>query len=244
MTRSIGSYGKAQVFEHFFGSEVAAMGTTRLPVCGNGVNYSCTLEGTFAPTEDEPGGVLAATTNAGDDSSIAYTIGKFKPVDAGCWMEARFKADSVLLTAMWAGFAETVDATTPVMPDEYAVATLAVGAGGHAGFLYDPDATTDRWLCCAADGAIAAAGSPLECGAQTAVADQYDVVRVEIDQVGTAQCWLAVKDGALKLWKTWKTCVNPEDTFFALVMFENRSAVARCPEIDYFNAGGFVDWER
>ena len=247
MTRAIGSYGKCAVYDHFFGgpTNLTAMGAVGYPLAltGSGVNYVCANEGTFVNTLDEPGGVLAISTDTGDVDNFFMEVGMLKPVDGGIWMECRFKQDNVLLGQIFAGFSEVLDPTTPVMPASYIAAAYALaGVGGVVGFLYDPDATTDRWLAIAGDAGIEETIG--ECGGQTMVNDEYDVVRVEIDQVGTGRCWLAYKDGSLRLIKTFETVVTPTDNFYACLGIQNSTAAARNMEVDYFNAGSFVDWER
>lgn len=244
MASSIGSYGKIQVFEHFMGFDTATMGTTALPIGTNGVMYVSVNEGSFATTVDEPGGILAVTTDTADNDNCFLYIGPFKPSDGGCWMEARVKNASITANAMYVGFTETLDATTPVCPAEYATATLTVnGSGGMCGMLWDPDGTTDYWMGVAGDGGVAASGAPTVT-TQAVVADEFDVIRVEIDQDGTGTVYLADSNGGLKLVKTFTTCVTSTDLQFAVIGGENRAAAASTFEVDYFNAGSFVDWTR
>jgi len=244
MAVSKGSFGRIRVFEDFGAPDTGLTWGTAAQRLGL-IGQVSVNEGSFAHTVDEPGGILAITTDTGDNDNIALYFGPFKPSDGGCVIEARFKQNDVTLGAIFCGFTETLDATTPVCPAEYATATLTVnGTGGVVGMLYDPDATTDRWLAVAGDGGAAATGAPAEAGSQAMVNDEFDVVRVEIDPNGTGRCYLAEKDGSLKLIKTFTTPVNPADIQHAVLLIENRSGAARVMEVDYFHAEGGRDWTR
>ncbi len=250
MVESIGTYGKMAVYEHFLGFMTTTMSTTALPVGSNGVNYVSVNEGSFATTVDEPGGVLAITSDTADDDNCFLYIGPFKPADGGCWMEARFKQADADDNAVYVGFTETLDATTPVCPAEYAATTLTCnGTGGMIGALYDADATTDEWLAVAGDGGaaktnIAGDTAPTHTS-QTAVDDEYDVVRAEIYPSGGGAVWIASKGGGLNCIAEYPAgTLTPTDLQYAVVGFENRSAGANVFEVDYFNAGSFVDWTR
>jgi hypothetical protein len=236
----IGSFGRVRVFEDFLGSNTAtAMGTTALAI-GN-IAYVSVNEGTFAPTVDEPGGILAITTDTADNDNCALYAGPFKPADGGVVMEARFKTADITTVAIFCGFSETLDATTPVMPAEYDTTTLTInGSGGVAGLLWDPDGTANDWrVACGDAGAnatdLATTGGTLS--KNDAVNDEWDVVRVEIDVNGDAKVW---HDGVLI--DDVAACVTAGDIQHACLVFENRSDAATTSEVDYFYAEGGRDW--
>jgi len=244
MAVSKGSYGKMQIFEHFLGFQTATMGTTLLPLGSQGWNYVSVNEGSFAATTDEDGGVLAVTTDTADNDNFFACAGPFKPSNGGVWMEVRLKMADITTDAIYVGFSETLDATTPVCPAEYATATLTVnGTGGMVGMLWDSDGTTDYWMAVAGNAGVAATGAPVS-SVQAAVNDEYDVIRVEIDADGNGECYLAGLDGGFKLIKRFTTPVTNTDLVYACFGIENRSGAASTIEVDYANCGSYVDWTR
>src|SRR3990167_4733309 len=65
-------------------------------VLGGGIGLIGVNEGTIASTVDEDGGVLAITTDTGDNDNQALYAAAFKPTSGNMWMEARVKiVDSV-----------------------------------------------------------------------------------------------------------------------------------------------------
>ena len=237
----IGSFGRVRVFEDFLGApDVTTGGTTALTrVCG--LTQLAVGAPTLAQTVDEPGGVLSIQTGATDDNNCVLYAGPFKPADGGCVIEARFKCNSASLGAIYCGFSETL-ATTPVMPAESATTALTInGSGGMAGMLWDPDRDTDDWVAVAGDGGAVASDLATATGTVSGqgdlVADEWDIVRVELDVNGDAKIY---HDGALI--DDVKACVTASDVQHAILMVEARSAVARIMEVDFFYAEGGRDW--
>lgn len=200
-------------------------------------------EGSFENTVDEPNGVLAITTDTGDDDNAALYTGPGRPADGVMTIEARIKCDSATLTSMWVGFTETLSKTTPVMPGEFATVTLTTnGTGGMAGMLYDPDGTADVWRAHMGDGGVGIAGTGTTgtVANDTLAADKWDVVRVELFPSGYADCYL---NGNLVKHFSTGTALTPTDLFFPCVMVENRSAAARVLEIDYIDVEYGRKWD-
>jgi len=242
---SIGTDGRIECWEHFLGFSADSYIDTAQPLGCNGVMSYGVGALTFAATVDEPGGVLSITTDTTDDYNVALWIGPFKPSDGGVWMEARFKTDAINDNAVYVGFTETLNATTPVMPAEFATESFVYnGAGGMVGLQFDSDGTTDDWRAVAGDAGTA----NVDCDSDATraynapVADAYDVVRVEIDPAGNGDVYLADDSGALRKIKSFTTPVTSTDLEYAVVMLENRANAAAVIEVDYFNAGGFIDW--
>lgn len=236
MAYNPGSFGEIRVFEDFLSPGIAnaAWSDKGLGHVG-GIGFTSVNEGSFAQTVDEPGGILAVTTDTGDDDNWAGYVGVFKPSDGGCVMEARFKVASPTTCAIFCGFSETLDAATPVCPAEFATATLTCnGTGSMVGMLHDADATTDIWMAVAGDGGVeetvynAAAGP---------TADYWDVVRVEIGPDGKGTCIL---NG--KVIHEFTSFLTTTDIQHAVLLVENRSGAANTLEIDYFFAKGYRDW--
>lgn len=243
-----GELGIIEVREHFTGGPVDG-GTVNASGGFIGqVGYASVNEGSLAMTVDEPGGILAATTDTGDNDNFALWAGPFKPADGGMIMEVRFKYSNVDC-AIWTGFTETLSLATPVMPSEFATATMTYnGTGGLVGIQYDVDGTTDDFRAVMGDGgaATASAGNGTRANA-TVTADKWFIARIEVDPDGTARVYfghsgLASNQG-LQLVKTYAAGgITTTDVFHAALMIENRSANARILETDYFFAKGYVDW--
>lgn len=235
----IGSFGRLRVFEDFLGAPEVASMTTVAASIGN-VGYVCVNEGSFAPTVDEPGGIVAVTTDTADNDNFAMYAGPFKPADGGCVMEARFKVADITTDAIYCGFSETLDATTPVMPAEFATATMTYnGTGSIIGIQFDADGTTADWRAVFGDGGAVKSNADANGtrAYEAAVNDEWDVVRVEIGTDGTARVML---NG--RVIKEITDACTVTDLQYAVLMVENRSAAASVMEVDYFYAEGGRDW--
>jgi len=242
----IGSFGRLRVFEDFLGFAPASAGaapTADVSINMGNVAFTCLNEGTNTHTVDEPGGILAITTDTGDNDNAVLWAGPFKPADGGVVAEFRFKVADITTCAIFAGWSETLHQTgTPVCPAEYATTTLTInGSGGMAGMLWDPDGTANDWRAVAADGGAVASDLTTATGTLSdqgdAVNDEYDVVRVEIDVNGDAKIY---HDGSLI--DDVAACVTASDVGYVCLLFENRSAAANTAEVDYFYAEGGRDW--
>ena len=199
-------------------------------------------EGSFASTVDEPGGILAITTDVGDDDSAVLFAGPFFARDGGMRMGARFKYSNTDC-AVFVGFAETISLTAPVMPAEFATATMTYNPGNMVGFNYDVDGTTDDFRAVMGDGsaAISDSGNGTRANA-TLTADRWFEAEVIVNTDGTAECWLSDvghvdPEGfpTLRLIKRFSTgtLLNTTDPLYPILMIENRSANARVLEVDY-----------
>ena len=240
---SIGSYSVIEDIEDFLKFSSATMGTTELPQ--GKVMYCSVNEGSFALTTDEESGVLAVTTDTADNDNCALYVGPFKPSIGGCEMEARLKIADITTGAVYVGFTETLDKTTPVMPAEFATATMTYnGSGGMVGLQFDSDGTTDDWRAVGGDGGAVSGDADTNgtAAGNAAVNDKWDVIRVEIAPDGTGRVYLATDSGGLELVKNVGTAVTATDLFYAVVMIENRSAAASVMEVDYIAWRSFRDW--
>lgn len=215
-----------------------------------GVGFVSVNEGSFASTVDEPGGILAITTDTGDNDNAVLFAGPFKAADGNIVLETRFKYSNVDC-AVFVGFTETLDGTTPVMPAEFATATMTYnGTGGMVGFNYDVDGTTDDFRAVMGDGGAAVSGSGTGVRANaTLTADRWIIARVVLYEDTSAECWLGEVGHAdsanvptLRLIKKFAAGLTATDLVFACLMIENRSANARVLEVDYFEGEAGRDW--
>lgn len=252
-----GSYGRLVIHEDFLFGPVATgandyytheTGTIKI----GRVTFAGVNEGSFTFTTDEPGGILAITTDTADDDNNVLFAGPFRPADGAIIFETRFKFNSATLGKVWAGFSETMNACTPVIPSSLQCTTMTVtGCGGMAGIYWDSGATVSDFRAMAGDGGAVSANSDTigTRSNQTIAADEFYVVRVEIGTDGSAEfrighdnCqWEQVTPSSST---TGRICsaVTPSDNFFAVLLFQNSSCAARIFEVDYFHAEGNRDW--
>lgn len=218
-----------------------------------GVGLTCVNEGSFASTVDESGGILAITTDTADNDNAALYAGVFCPRDGKIVLRTRFKYSNVDC-AIFVGFTETLNlAGAPVMPAEFATATMTYnGSGGIVGLNYDVDGTTDDFRAVMGDGGAAISDSSNGIRATaTVTADRWFEAEVILNEDGTAECWLGDSGHAnslsmnklrrIKRFYTG-TLLTTTDVFHACLMIENRSAAARTLEVDYFYGEAGRDW--
>jgi hypothetical protein len=239
-----GSFGKVSHFEDFVGIDPDATWAAGGFDIG-GVSITSVNEGSVESTVDEPGGVVAITIDSADNDNVALYYAPVKPSDGGAVMEARLKGDNLSDLSFYVGYTETLAKDTPVMPAEFATATMTYnGTGGMVGLQFDSDGTTDGWRALCGDGGAATAGSGNGTLATSIVgegyattADRWDIVRVELDSNATARVFL---NG--KLIDTFVGGLDADNLFFPVVMAENRAGSAGVLEVDYFYTESYRSW--
>jgi hypothetical protein len=247
-----GSIGRIPFGSDFTGIyDSVAWGATNLVSgdLGPGLGFTSVNEGSFASTVDETGGILAITTDTGDNDNAAIIAGPFSPSDGVMWAEARYKYSNVDC-AVFFGFAETMSLATPVMPAEFATATMTYNPGGQVGIQYDVDGTTDDFRAVMGDGSAAVAGSGNGTRTNaTVTADRWHITRVVLLEDGSAEVWHADvghQDSnsvpKLRLIKKFSAGLTSTDLFYAVLMIENRSGNARVLEVDYVFGEAGRDW--
>ena len=241
-------YGKISVFEDFTSPENDETWVAGGFAVGN-VSVTSVNEGTIEYTVDESGGILALTTDTADNDNVALYVTPMRPADGRMVLEVRVKTDAVTTTAIFAGFSETLAIDTPVMPAEYATATMTYnGTGGIVGAVWDPDATTNVWRSALGDGGaisgtsstvggVAATSLPVVVSAGVAVNNVWDVIRCEVGNDGSG---LVSVNGVIL--EERAAVVTATDLLHPVVMFENRDGSANVVEIDYFAALGGRNW--
>lgn len=248
--------GRIRAFSDFSGGyDSVVWGTGQLvsgDTWGAGIGFTSVNEGSFASTVDETGGVLAITTDTADNDNAALFAGKGSPRDGVMVSIARFKYSNVDC-AVFHGFTETLALDTPVMPAEFATATMTYnGTGGILGIQYDVDGTTDDFRAVMGDGgaAISDSGSGTRASA-TLTADRWFEATIILNPDGSGECWLGDSGHAKstselrhRLIKRFDsgTLLTTTDLFFATLMIENRSGNARTLETDYFWVTAGRDW--
>lgn len=239
-------FGTIEVFEDFVGFDPDKTWAAGQFNVGN-VFVTSVNEGSIENTVDEPGGIIAFTSDTGDDDNVAIFAGPFKAADGPLVMEARFKYSNVDC-AIFVGWTETLSVTTPVMPAEFATATMTYnGTGSIAGFNYDVDGTTDDFRAVFADAGAALTGNGAAANGTranaTLTADNWFIARVEVDPNGAARAYFGDQTSApMKLIASCTGGLSTSTVFFPCLMLENRSGNARVLEVDYFYAKGYRDW--
>lgn len=233
--------GKILIGSDFTGSCVTAAGLNAADLQAYGVGTEVYGVGTT------PNGVFAFATGGSDDDNAVVRAGQFRPKDGPHTLHVRFNYSNVDC-AIFFGFTETLDTTTPVMPAEFATATMTYnGTGGMVGFNYDVDGTTDDFRAVMGDGGSAKSDSSNGIRSNaTVTAARWFEGQVTLYPDGSAECWLgdsghsdSLKYNKMRMIKrfTTGTLLTTTDQYFATLMIENRSGTTRTLNIDYF----FVD---
>ena len=246
-----GNFGEIRAFNDFTGTYETVSWDAATVELGGGWGLYSVNEGTINDVKDEEGGIIQLLTDTGDNDNCALVAGPFKPSNGGAVMEARFKVADDLVVGIFAGFSETMSVATPVMPAEYATATMTInGSGGVAGLQYDNDGTTDFFRAASGDGGAvtgtnkdgtALTATTLTTSNQVVTADKFVVARVEISPNGRIDTYLSA-DKELTLVDSITGAITASDLFYAVLMLENRQGAAKEFEVDYVYARGFRDW--
>lgn len=233
--------GIIEAKQDFTGSHEDTTWGTGTVDLGDGWAMCSVNEGTLNKVTDESNGVLQFLTDTGDNDNVCLFAGPFRPSDGGVTVEARFKVADDLVVGLFCGFTETLAVATPVMPAEFATATMTYnGSGGMLGLQYDDDGTTDDWRAVMGDGGANTGGTASANGVRanaTVTANVYDVVRAELNQDGSGAVYLNEV-----LVKKYAAGLTNTDLFYAVVMCENREAAAKEFEVDYAIARGYRNW--
>tara|TARA_R110000824_G_C15055750_1_gene661930 strand:- start:63 stop:851 length:789 start_codon:yes stop_codon:yes gene_type:complete len=257
-----GSFGRVRAWNDFTAiPPIDAADTVPLAngsLLGGGWAYHAANEGTIVATVNEPNGVIGITTDTGDNDNGFISAGTWAPINGGMVMESRIKiVDSMARAACWVGFTETLAVGTPVMPAETSGTTTTYnGSGGMAGFIYDPDSSTNLWRFVVGDASAAlatkdkngSAGTALGVNAEaTLTADRWWVLRVEVGTNGLVRGYIgdAQNDekGALRFVGESTAALGTSDNFHATTGIENRTAANEILEVDYVFAEGWRDWD-
>ena len=240
-----GSFGEIRAFNDFtaLASDVTLVaGVNDLPG-GQGWAAISVNEGTVAEIVDESGGVIQFTTDTADNDNVCLIAGKFDPSKGPVSFEARFKCPTVVTRqAVYAGLTETMALGTPVMPAEFATATMTYnGSGGMLGLVWDPDASTNAWKAvCGDGGGVSNSGNYGANGTNATdamVADEYDIVRVNLYPSGFGEVWHDEE-----LVASGQTSLTASDLVYAVLMMENRTSANEELQVDYVAAKGVRDW--
>ena len=235
----------------YFGSDFAGNVVDASQLGPNLHSFGVGTEVYNASTVDETGGILSVATGGSDDDNFVLRAGVFSPRDGKMKVYSRFKYSNVGC-AIFFGFAETLDTTTPVMPAEFATATMTYNPGGMVGFQYDSDGTTDDFRAVMGYGSAAISDSSNGTRVNaTLTADRWFESEVVLNEDGSAELWFgdsghanSTNENKFRLIKrfTSGTLLTTTDLFFAVLMIENRSGATRTLEVDCFEGEAGRDW--
>ena len=245
---------EVEIFDHFLAPDNdLTWGTGTVQVSRFG--FVSDDEGSFEWTVDEANGVLAITTDVGDNDSAVLMAGTLIPnVSGPIVTEWRLKVNDVAAggVAVFVGFTETLSLSAPVMPAEFATATMTYnGTGQILGAQLDADGTVIDWRAVSGDaGAVVGTNRATRAALATAgiranetmTADEWYIVRVELSSEGVGEVYVGHKNRGLDLILT-VTGVPVVNPLYAICMVENRSGNAKVMEVDYGYVKGYCDWE-
>jgi hypothetical protein len=236
----------------YFGSEFVGANASAAVLDADVQAFGVGTE-TYAATVNESGGILALGTGGSNADNALIRSGPFAPRDGKMVVRARFKYPVFTTIAVWFGWAETLDTTTPVMPMEFSGTAMTYNPGGMIGIGIDTDGNTDDWRAGMGDGSAAISDSSTGIRANaTTTADRWFESEVILNEDGSGEVWLGDSSDVqtiitrpnLKLVKRFDagTLLTPTDLFFAALMIEVRTGSARTLEIDYFYGEAGRDW--
>jgi len=245
-------YGQIRLFNDFTGEEIQvaanmehAAATGGLWNIGNGFtikgqNLDQTDAGAVA-SEDALNGqvVLTSSATAGGDACFCTTETCFKPsVNATMAVEARVEMAALTDRRVFVGFSGTVaDAQSTIVSGT--TTTLTLTESNCVGFLYDSGLTTDiEWHMVHNGGTTTGVTNSLLLNSgDTPVATSMNVLRVEVDNNGTARWYV---DGVLR--KTLANAVSTTAVFGGCVGVVSTTTTVASVTVDYIAVEANRDW--
>lgn len=243
--------GIIEIFEDFLGPEVqvaanmehssatgALWNLGQLTIKGQNLDQT---DAGAAAVEDGLNGVIYLTSSgtAGGDSIFVCTETCLKPsVNAPMILEVRCETSALTARRIFVGFCDDCDdAQTTIVSGT--TATLTYTEGDVAGFLFDSGLTTDvEWHYVHSGGTTTAVTTSTDLNSGVApVAGDMDVLRVEIDNNGTARWFI---NGELK--KTLAGAVSTSVVFAAVAGVTSTATTATDFSLDYFLLRAARDW--
>ena len=245
-------YGRIKLFHDFTGPELQAA-PTALHASATGalwnIGHGFTIKGDAinddvalaTSVEDGLNGQITLTTAdvADGDGMFVTTETCFKPsVSAPMVVEARLEMAALTARTVFVGFSGSMDdAQTDLL--QGATSTITYTETNLVGFFYDVGMTTDvEWHMVHSGGSTTAVtdGLLLNSGV-TPVINEMNVLRVEVDNNGTARWWI---DG--KLLKTLAGAVSATAVFAGCVGVCATEATSATVTVDYIAVEANRDW--
>jgi len=249
MTIKQSEVGDIKIFEDFLGGEVAVAGTTAPPVAltsalnvvGQGLAEADA--GMSIYDSDGLSGVAAfVTTNedvhaCGLQTATVFDVGKMAPIV----MEVRVRMPALATEEVFIGFS---DVNTDLAIIEGAImhgvtTTLTLTASDLIGFFLADELTDDEgWHMPYNGGATTGATtSTAVASGVDAIAGEFNILRLEIDNNGTARWYI---DGVLKQTVVGAVSTTTDLCFNCLV--ESKTTACKTMDIDYVLIRANRDW--
>ena len=241
--------GRIEIFEDFLGEEdpfapasqtiKRSIGSLRVVGLGtaDGDAGVTILEAT--PTLSGVGRLTASAT--GGDVTALVTAKCFDVALMGTLvLEVRVQFEDLLTSSCFIGFCDTNDVAETI-PAEISTTTLSIAATSCVGFVFDGNATTvDGWYFAYNGGTTAATtvSADVDSGI-VLVEDEWDILRVEIDNDATARWYI---NGVLK--KTLEGACSTSTNLSAFVGVESEGGTAETMDVDYILIRANRDWTR
>ena len=219
--RSIGSFRVVGA-----GTEDATSGVTinESAPCLSGV-------GRLTSSETENADVCALVTGKCFDAALMGTL----------IMEVRVQFPDLLTKAAFIGFCDTNDVDDEI-PASISGTTITLTADNQVGFCFDNDATsTENWYYTYKGGSVTGVTvSATNDSGVTIVAEEWDILRVEVDSNGTARWYI---NGVLM--KTLKGALSTTANVCAFAGVQTETATSvEYMDLDYFLVRANRDWTR
>lgn len=245
-------YGKILCFNDFTGEEIqVAANMEHASATGaiwnlsggftvKGQNLDQTDAGLPAVEDGLNGQVtITSSATAGGDACFVTTETCFKPsVNGTLVLEARVELAALTARRVFVGFSGTVaDAQSTICSG--ATATLTLTESNLAGFLFDSGLTTNvEWHCVYNGGSTTGVTDATAVNSGVApVAGNMDVLRVEIDNNGTARWYI---NGVLK--QTVAGAVSTTAVFGGCVGVVSTTTTVASVTADYIAVEANRDW--
>lgn len=243
--------GRIRIFDDFTGPEWPLANTDETTHVGVFRLVGETIaDGDVGATVNEAapclGGVLRLTTADEDTHSVALVTGKmFTPSLNGTMIaECRIQFDDLDTKEFFFGFSNQNDDDQGVEADicHGATKALTLTASDLCGFLLSAELSEDEMWHCVYNGGTTTGeilSTNVESGVD-AVYAKYNILRVEIDNSGTARWYI---DGVLVQTTEGAVSTTSTDLFAAELIIEVKdTAGAEYVDVDYFLVSANRDW--
>lgn len=241
-----GSFGKVRAFIDLLAEEVPVAGTVQSPIIlsggfkligeGNNADDGLVLQsalngvGRLTTTDEDTEGMSIATEVAFDPGKMGTLV-----------MEARVALPALTARSVFVGFGGVAgDVLIQVVTGATTTITYGTEGANICGFLFDSQLTALNWHMVHKGGVTAAATDATAIDSKVApVANEFDILRVEIDNDGTTR-WFV--NGDLK--QTVKAAASTSVNLAAICgVFATTTTVATL-DVDYVAAEGNRYWDR
>lgn len=241
-------FGKIELFEDFLGEEqiLAADQTTGYKQAIGGfrvVGYgSEDTDAGVLLNESDPSlsgvGRVTSSATAGDVTALV-TAKCFRPsLMAPMVLETRLQFPDLETKSCFIGFCDTND-NNETIPASITSTAITLTASSMVGFVHDNNATSiANWYYVFNGGTTTGdTVSANQDSSITAVAAEYDILRVEVDADGTARWFI---NGVLK--KTLAGALSTSTFVCAFVGVESEGSAAEYMDVDYIYVSAYRDW--